>query len=161
MIKTIKSYYRRIKRTLAYLPIIWRGYDFDYRYALELFGYQLTRIADHLESDRAYTVKAKSNARRIRTIVELMNKVYDEEYRMEHFDKMEQVWGSWSMDWGDLGNGKSIYRGSKWELADTPEKQQQADEQYSTLAELAEQKHQRAKKLLWKLVEHNLEHMWD
>jgi hypothetical protein len=161
MIKTIKHYYRRIKRTLAYLPIIWRGYDFDYRYALELFGYQLTRIADHLESDRAYTVRAKSNAKRIRTIVELMNKVYDEEYRMEHFDKMEQVWGNWSMDWGDLGNGKSIYRGSKWELADTPEKQKEADEQFLALSILAEKKHQRAKKLLWKLVEHNLEHMWD
>jgi hypothetical protein len=161
IITNIRWFFRKIKRVIEFFPIVWNGYDFDYRHALDLFHYQLSRTANFMDSDRAYSVRAKQDARRLRTILELMKKVYDEEYRMEHFDKMEQVWGNWSMDWGDNGNGTSTYRGSKWELADTPEKQKEADEQFSTLSILAENKHQRAKKLLWKLVEHNLEHMWD
>jgi superfamily II DNA/RNA helicase len=161
MIPTIKSFFRKIKRTLEFLPLIWEGYDFDYRYALDLFHYQLKRTADFLESDRAYSFNAKQDARRLRTILELMKKVYDEEYRMEHFDQTEKIYGKWSMNWVDNEDKYSKYMGSKWEFADTPEKEKEAEEMFSKLAAVAEKKHQRAKKLLWELVEHNLEHFWD
>jgi hypothetical protein len=162
MIKTIKSYFRKIKRTLEFIPIIWNGFDFDYRYALDLFHYQLSRTANLLESDRAYSVNAKQDARRLRTILELMNKVYDEEYRMGHFDQMEVIYGKSEMCWEDNEDGFSTtYLGLKWEKAITPEQHAEAEIQFSSLAAAAEKKHQRAKKLLWELVHHNLEHFWD
>ena len=71
--RAIKQFIRRVKRTYAFLPIIWRGYDFDYRYAIDLFSYQLERTADFMESDRAMTVDAKVRAKRIRTAIELLN----------------------------------------------------------------------------------------
>ena len=37
--RTIKQFFRRLKRTIDFLPIIWKGFDFDYRYAIELFQY--------------------------------------------------------------------------------------------------------------------------
>jgi len=76
----------RIKRVLDYLPIIWKGYDFDYIHATDLFAHQLGRLADHLESDKAYSIPAKDNAKRIRTTLKLMKLVGDEEYAMEYFD---------------------------------------------------------------------------
>lgn len=161
MIRNIKWFFRRVKRVLDFLPIIWKGYDFDYRYALDLFHYQLTRTADFLDSDKAYSVRAKQDARRLRTILELMTKVYDEEYRMAHFDQMERFWGEMDMGWEDDANGKSRFVGWKWQFAHTPEQQEQAEKQFGALSYDAEQKHQRAKKLLWKLIEHNLEHFWD
>jgi len=39
MIKRIKQFIRRVKRTRDFLPMIWNGYDFDYRYAIDLFQY--------------------------------------------------------------------------------------------------------------------------
>jgi hypothetical protein len=161
MIKTIKSYFRKIKRTLEFIPIIWNGYDFDYRYALDLFHYQLSRTANLLESDQVYSVNAKQDARRLRTILELMNKVYDEEYRMEHFEQMRRFWGGFDWDWEDNNDGTVTYKGTKWKFAHTPEQQAKAEIQFSSLAAAAEKKHQRAKKLLWELIEHNLEHFWD
>jgi hypothetical protein len=86
MIYWFKRKYRQIKRVLDFLPIIWKGYDWDYTYAIDLFAHQLGRIADFLESDRAHTVCAKDNAKRIRTTLKLMKLVGDEEYAMEHFD---------------------------------------------------------------------------
>jgi hypothetical protein len=161
ILKNITWFFRRVKRVVDFLPIIWKGYDFDYRHALDLFHYQLTRTADFLDSDRAYSVRAKQDARRLRTILELMTKVYDEEYRMAHFDQMERFWGEMDMSWKDNNDGTSRFVGWKWQFAHTPEQQERAERQFSALTYDAEKKHQRAKKLLWKLIEHNLEHMWD
>jgi hypothetical protein len=86
MMYWFKRKYRQIKRVLDYLPIIWKGYDFDYRYATELFAHQLGRIADFLESDKAHTLSSGDNAKRIRTTLKLMKLVSDEEYAMEYFD---------------------------------------------------------------------------
>ena len=86
MIYWFKRKYRQVKRVLDYLPIIWKGYDFDYRYATELFAHQLGRIADFLESDKAHTLSSGDNAKRIRTTLKLMKLVGDEEYAMEYFD---------------------------------------------------------------------------
>jgi len=86
MIYWFKRKYSQIKRVLDYLPIIWNGFDWDYRYATDLFAHQLGRMADHFESDKAYATSAKDNAKRIRTTLKLMKLVSDEEYAMEHFD---------------------------------------------------------------------------
>jgi hypothetical protein len=157
----ISWFFRKIKRVIDFIPIVWKGYDFDYRYALDLFHYQLKRTAVFMDSDNAYSVRAKQDARRLRTILELMKKVYDEEYRMAHFDQMERFWGGYDWEWEDNNNGTSTYKGIKWKFAHTPEQQEQAERQFTGLSIAAEKKHQRAKKLLWKLVEHNLEYMWD
>ena len=44
-----KRKWRQIKRVIDFLPIIWKGYDWDYRYAVELFQHQLKRTADQIE----------------------------------------------------------------------------------------------------------------
>ena len=41
--------YSQIKRVLDFLPLIWKGYDWDYHYAVELFQHQLKRMANFLE----------------------------------------------------------------------------------------------------------------
>ena len=86
MIYWFKRKYRQVKRVLDYLPMIWNGFDWDYKYAADLFAHQLGRMADHFESDRAYSYYAKDRAKRIRTTLKLMKLVGDEEYAMEHFD---------------------------------------------------------------------------
>lgn len=78
MINSITYFFRRkyeqIKRVIDFLPMIWGGFDFDYRYAIELFEHQLERTADFMESDRAKTIDADKRAKRIRTAVELLRK---------------------------------------------------------------------------------------
>jgi hypothetical protein len=162
MLLIIKSFLRKIKRTIEFLPHIWRGYDFDYRYSIDLFQYQLTRTAKYLESENVYSMSAKQDARRLRTIIELMKKVYDEEYRLGYWDEMERIWGTSELDWGkENEDGTITYLGTKWEFANTLEKQKEAEWMYSGMSQNAEKKHLRAKKLLWELIEHNLEKFWD
>ena len=86
----IKRFIYRIKRVIEFIPVIWKGYDWDYGSAIDVFQYQLTRTADYLESDKAQTLAAKTNAAKIWTAVELMEKVYDEDYAMEYMDDIER-----------------------------------------------------------------------
>jgi hypothetical protein len=82
----VKRKIRQIKRVIDFFPLIWNGFDFDYRYATDLFQKQLERTATFLESDRAMTLEAKTNAQKIRTAIRLMDIVYDEKYVDEFLD---------------------------------------------------------------------------
>ena len=82
----VKRKIQQIKRVIDFFPLIWNGFDFDYRYALDLFKKQLGRMADMMESDRAMTLDSKNNAKKIRTAIRLMDIVYDEKYVDEFLD---------------------------------------------------------------------------
>jgi hypothetical protein len=85
----VKRKIRQIKRVIDFLPLIWSGFDFDFRYSLDLFKKQLERTASFLESDKAYTLSAKTNAQKIRTAIRLIDIVYDEKYVDEFLDSYD------------------------------------------------------------------------
>ena len=162
----VKRFFRRVKRVIDFLPMIWKGFDFDYRYSIELFQYQLKRTADFMESDRAMTMDAKIRAKRIRTAVELLQKVYDEEYGCEYQDKLKQIYGEKVLDWDFIElDDKSDYDGEllyelKWEY----EKWDNAEEVKETKQKLykeSQEKQKRAEELVWKFISHNIRGWWD
>ena len=77
---------KQIQRVLDFLPMIWRGNDWDYLYSLDLFQKQLERTATYLESDNAVTQNAKIHAQKIITALRLMDIVYDDTYITEFLD---------------------------------------------------------------------------
>jgi hypothetical protein len=166
MIAHIKQFFRRVKRTRDFLPMIWKGYDFDYRYAIELFQYQLKRTADFMESDRAMTVDADKRARRIRTAIELLEKVYDEEYSCEYQDKLIELYGENVMDWQFIEldvksdyNGEPLYE-LKWEY-EKWDNAEEVEKMKDKLFKEAKEKQQRAEELVWKFISHNIRGWWD
>ena len=157
----VKRFFRRVKRVMDFLPMMWKGYDYDYRYAIELFQYQLERTADFMESDRVLTVDADIRARRIRTAVELLQKVYDEEYGCEYQDKLKEMYGENVLDWSfeDTGNGDgSSYLRYRYEMWDNAEEIQRM---MNKLFLESQAKQKRAEKLVWKFISHNIRYWWD
>jgi len=159
--RTIKQFFRRLKRTIDFLPIIWKGFDFDYRYAIELFQYQLERTADFMESDRANTVDADKRAKRIRTAIALMEKVYEEDYACEYQDKLKELYGQnvlgFRFEPTEYNNDTSYL---KWEFEywDNAEEIKQVHDKLYSEAQLKQQK---AERILWKFLEHNIRGWWD
>ena len=158
--------YQQIQRVIDFLPMIWNGFDFDYRYSVELFKKSLERQAKFLESDRAITLSAKHNASRIRTSIRLMDKVYDEEYGMEYIEHIEKLYGKTVYDWVELEekdeDGKSYYRMiHRNELAVDEKHQMEIDEVRHQMMLLSRDKQKRAHKLLWDFIEHNIQRWWD
>ena len=157
----VKRFFRRVKRVMDFLPMIWKGYDFDYRYAIELFQYQLKRTAEMMESDQVMTVDADIRARRIHTAVELLQKVYDEEYGCEYQDKMRELYGENVLDWSfeDTGDGdESSYLRYEYERWDNAEEVQRM---MNKLFLESQAKQKRAEELVWKFISHNIRYWWD
>lgn len=156
-----KRKYRQIERVIDFVPIIWKGYDFDYRYSLELFQKSLERQANFLESDKAYTMEAKHNASRIRTAIRLIDKVYDEEYGMEWINKIQEKYGKEVLEWDfeDTGDGSgSVYVNYKYDKWNNAEEIKKVKKELITQSDEQQRK---AEKLLWKFIEHNIKHWWD
>ena len=162
----IRWFFRRLKRVWDFLPIIWKGYDFDYAHAINLFKYQLERTADFLESDKAYTLEAKNNASRIRTAIRLMEKVYDEEYGTEYMNIIEKLYGKTHYEFVELEDkdekGEPYYSMEiRNDFAVDETHQKEIDEVRHQMLLLSNDKQKRAHKLLWDFIEHNIRGWWD
>ena len=165
MIQDIKYFfkrkYRQIERVIDYLPIIWKGFDFDYQYSLELFKKQLERQAKFFDSNDAYNSASKTNAQKIRTAIRLMDKVYNDEYEMEWIDKIEEQFGKETLEWEfeDTGDGTGYsFITNKYEKWDNVKEIRKVKKQ---LRKESWEKQQRAEKLLWEFIGHNIRYWWD
>ena len=153
--------YEQICRVLDFLPIIWNGFDFDYRYATDLFRHQLKRQVKFMKSENAHTMNAKQTASKIQTAIDLMEKVYDEDYGCEYQDKMKELFGENVLDWEfrDLpekeGYSSLHYEYEKWD------NKKEIDEIQDKLFKDSIEKQKRAHKLLWDYIEHNIQNWWD
>jgi len=160
-----KRKWRQIKRVADFLPIIWKGYDWDYHYAIELFQHQLKRTAHEIEH-RGRSLNRKQTASRIRTAVELMERVYDEEYAFEYIKQMEEKYGKSSFEFEELDsldkNGDPYYSMvEKWEEDYTEADINLIDGEKNALMWESRAKQARAHKILWRYIEHNIQHWWD
>ena len=157
-----KRKYRQIRNLIRWTPIIWKQYDFDYSYAIEVFKFQLSNIADRMESDRAMLVRAPNKASRIRMINKLMTKVYDNDYSLEYQDEIERLYGPREINWEDSDKeGYVMYNGYIYEREYTQEQLEAISEHETRLHKESQEKQERAHKLLWELIEHNIETFWD
>lgn len=156
--------YRQIRNILRWIPILWNQFDFDYNYALDVFKFKLLNMADFLESDKARCEGAKDRGKRIRTIVRLMDKVYNEDYGMEYHSKLEEIYGkeAFESEFIDTNDGTDSSRLKyAYELTESKEKIKEINIVKSRLYQESRDKQERAHKLLWKLIEYNIRDFWD
>lgn len=156
-----KRKYRQIERVVDFLPIIWKGFDFDYTYSIQLFKKQLERQAKYFESGKSYSERADQNVSRIRTAIRLMDKVYDDEYEMEWIFKFEKQFGKEALDWEfeDTGDGTgSSFITQKYQNWDNAEEIRKVK---TKLVKQSREKQKRAEELLWKFIGHNIRYWWD
>jgi len=166
----IKRKIWQIKNVFRWLPIIWKQYDFDYRYSIDVFKFQLQKQAEFLESDKSFTVCAKDKAKRIRTIIKLMEKVYEDDYSMGYVDKLKELYGEDVLEvsfvetnditFNDF-SGKTEklfsirYKYETWDNANEIEKVK------GQLIKESHNKQMRAHKILWSLIEKDIRGWWD
>lgn len=157
----IKRTFRQIKNLFRWIPIIWKQYDWDYRYSIDAFKFQLQKQAEFFESDKAHCMGAKERGQRIRTVLRLMDKVYNEDYGMEWQDQLKELYGEDVLNWSfeDTGRGdNSSYLKHEYDCWPN------AEEVKSKSTELffkSKEKQERAHKLLWALIEKDIRSWWD
>jgi len=159
----IRRKYRQIKNLIKWAPIIWRLYNYDWQSSLEVFTFQLKNIAEFLESDKAYSLSAKDDAKRIRTILKLYEKTFgDEDYSLEYFEQLEAIYGKDVLKFHfvpakDMGEGfnELVFEYDFWNNAE------EVDKKHEELRKKAQAKQEKAERLFWEIIKRNIKNFWD
>lgn len=155
--RRIKYFFSRVSRLFSFLPLIWRTHDYDYDYALLLFEHQLGRTAKLFEDNDI----RNHEARRIRTLLRLMEKTREYEYSMEYQEQMKEKYGANVLDFHFVpseSNPKHTVLKFEYENWDNRE---EIDKEHTRLADAANRKQQKAQDLVWKYISHNIYTWWD
>lgn len=158
LIDPIKHFCRKIQRLFQFIPIIWNSYDWDFIYATDLFKFQLLRMSDYFDK-HGHLENSKYNAQRIRLVCRLMDKVYNDEYSSEVFDNLREKYGQDAFRFSFEPTDNDLYlMKSKYESYPNAE---EIEVDVREVLDKSYQKTEKAHRLLWKLVEHNIQRWWD
>jgi len=165
-----KRKFWQIRNVLKWLPIIWNQFDFDYTYSIEVFKFQLLKQAELMENN-GMLMNSEYQAKRIRTIIKLMDRVYDEYYGMEYFDTVTKLYGEFEYVFEPIG--ETMYNPitkeeeelsemkKVWVNEYTENELKRIDLHIGELISHAQEKQKKAHRVLWLLIEHNIQGFWD
>lgn len=169
---------RGIQKVWYWLPIIWKDRDWDGHYIFEVLKHKLKAQAKYI-GDRDFHTRAQLDAKRMRLCVSLIQKLQDDYYEMEYMDyHKDRVWFTDCED----KPGHSLYNSELiWEKFDkyfakyplvykrvlkgegpfTLHGRSEEDMKNVIAMNIGRINHDRAKKLLFRIMEENIEGWWD
>ena len=163
-----KEFARGVKNLWRWFPTIWKDRDWDDHFIWVLMIQKLKFQSKYI-GDRGFHTRAKRDAEIMMTCVRLMEKVKEEYYGSEFMDYHESDY-----NWIDCENPefKQLDIVEKWEDYDAYFKKyplvykailkQYPDEDKKGIAiRMSHENHNRARRILFKLMENNIERWWD
>ena len=173
-----KYFIQGVKNIWYWFPIIWKDRDWDGHYIYEVMKHKLKAQAKYI-GDRDFHTRAQQDARRMRLCISLIKKVQEEDYTMEYMDyAKDRVWFTPCED----REGSSLYNSEEvWEKYDeyfkkypliykrvmkgdgpfTLDGRDESQMKRIIAMNIAHINQDRARKLLFKIMEENIEGWWD
>ena len=173
-----KYFKQGIKNIWYWFPIIWKDRDWDGHYIFEILQHKLTAQANYI-GRRDFHTRAQQDARRMRLCVNLIQKLQDDFYEMEHMDYVKDR--HWFTPCND-GTGNSLWNSEIiWEKYDEYfakypliykkvmkgegvfglDGKNESDIKHRIAMNIAHINHDRAHKLLFRIIEENIQGWWD
>jgi hypothetical protein len=173
-----KYFKQGVKNLWYWFPIIWKDRNWDGHYIFEIIQHKLEGQANYIGRRDLHT-RAQLDAKRMRLCISLIKKVQEEDYTMEYMDyHKDRVWFTDVED----RPGNSLYNSEEvWEKYDeyfakyplvykrvlkgdgvfTLNGRDDSDMKRIIAMNIAHLNHDRARKLLFKIMEENIEGWWD
>jgi len=173
-----KYFIQGVKNIIYWFPVIWKDRNWDGHYIFEILQHKLVAQANYI-GKRDFHTRAQLDAKRMRLCVKLIKKVQEEDYTMEYMDyAKDRVWFTDCED----RPGSSLYNSEEiWEKYDeyfakyplvykkvlkgegvfTLDGRDESDMKRIIAMNIAHLNHDRARKLLFKIMEENIEGWWD
>lgn len=166
----IRMFFRKVKNLFRWFPIIWKDEDWDDYYIFEILKFKLKNQAKYI-GDRDFHTRAKRDAEVMNLCVRLIDKVQTEYYNTEFQDYEKSEFKSIPIEGTDRFELKInhisdnlddyfnkyplIYKEVVCQhIHSNPDK-------YRIAMYISRMNHNRARKLLFKIMEENIEKWWD
>jgi len=169
----IRTFFRKIKNLWRWFPIIWKDEDFDQRYIYDILKFKLKNQAKYIGGKDRHT-RAKRDAELMNLCVRLIDKITEEYYVMEYFDYEDSNIRFEPTSQPDRFEIKIDYKSeildeyfkkypkiykkviTKHNLVDN-----NPDTKHRIAMLIGHYNHERAHKLLFKIIEQNIQGWWD
>lgn len=158
----MKQFFRKLKRLYEFIPHIWNSYDWDSRYAIELFKYQLQRTSRCL-TDTKYLVHTTSehDSKRIQLVLRLLDYAYNDIEEEKVRERYEFMYGKHNIDFVPNNDKQNTYSlESRWEYAISDSHNDDIHESYYKEIHKAMARQERAKTIAWKIVSQDIDRWW-
>jgi len=168
----IKQFFRRIHNLYRWFPIIWKDQDWDQHYIWEILKFKLQNQAEYISKHDRHT-RAQRDAWLMRLCVKLIDKIQTEYYEMEYMDyeKTEFVFtpsnhceGCQEMNIKLISDNLDDYF-KKYPLIHRRVMKEKVpfntNNRRGVALNISYLNHNRAKKLLFNILEQNIEKWWD
>jgi hypothetical protein len=179
----IKEFRSSVSKLIRWFPIIWKDRDWDDHYIWELMKNKLRWQAKYI-GDRDWHTRAEMDARRMRLCANLMDKVQDDFYSSEYMDYHETKWdfldipdkpGYKELDMQTTSEHfddyfkkyplvyKKVLANKELQIfgIEAREGETEVDAKQRIAMNIGYYNHKRARKLLFRIMEENIEHWWD
>jgi hypothetical protein len=87
---TLRSFFKSLKRTIEYIPVVWNNYDWDHVYLLKIMQYKIQRMRKHHEKVRLF-VGVERTIDQLKLCEVLLDRLikddYTDELYKQHCDK--------------------------------------------------------------------------
>lgn len=163
-----------IKNIIKWLPIIWRDRDWDQKYIWDIMRFKLKNQGEHF-LDYGHFVDSEADAKRMLLCVKLIERVSEGVYESEYLNYFSDE--HWFTDSSACEGCKELNSKEEWENFDDffkkypliykrvvngagPFELDDKTDKRRIAMNVAYINHDRAKKLLFKVMEENIEMWW-
>jgi len=171
-----KYFKQGVKNIWYWFPIIWKDRDWDAQYIYEVMKHKLKAQAKYI-GGRDFHTRAQLDAKRMRICVNLIQKLQDDFYQIEYMDyHKDRIWFTPCDDntGNSLMNSEQIWEKYDEYFAKYPlvykrvlkgegsiNRKGRKKDKHIIAMNIAYLNHDRARKLLFKIMEENIEGWWD
>jgi hypothetical protein len=182
----VRGFFTSVGNLIKWFPVIWKDRDWDDHYIFEVFKFKLEKQAKYIK-EKGFHTNSDLDAKRMMLCVKLMKKVQEEFYVMEYMDyedkdfffvptgdDIEDVLGGYYMETrlkkenlNDFFKKyplvyKKIVTDKKYHIFKMDNEDLTSYEVKSRIAlNIGRYNHERARKLLFKILSENIESWWN
>ena len=182
----VKGFFTSVGNLIKWFPVIWKDRDWDDHYIFEVFKFKLEKQAKYIK-EKGFHTNSELDAKRMMLCVKLMEKIQEDFYTMEYMDYEDKdfffVPTGEGIEDGDGGYYmetrlkkenlndffkihplvyKKIVTDKKYHIFKMDKDDLTSYEVKSRIAlNIGRYNHERARKLLFKILSENIERWWN
>lgn len=162
---------RGIKNLWKWLPLVWKDRDWDDYFILEALKFKLKNTADYFQEKQRF-IGWEDEVRYIRICESLIQKIQDEHYKMEYFeffdsgidfirneDGLYEMKSNVTRD--NLESYLLKYPRTRNSVISNPKYENYWENSKGISIAMGIERHLKARRLLFKILEQRIEHWWD
>lgn len=162
----MKRFFRRIKRVIDWMPVLWDLYEWGYDGLYLVMAQHLDGMESVIRNGRS--VDAAKTADQISYAIGLLNRLIADDFLEIATEPLHEKWGDGEMQWRDFDGDSPFddddlveYIGVKYPNAETEEDQLRAEAEFRVAYKEADETQDMTRKELFKHIGICLPGWWD